>query len=96
MLRPIHLYLFRTFSALTWLIIASLAVTASVTLAQALVVFPTLLITAMVISAIIEQGLLHRMNWQATKPVPLHKFKLKPVRQHKHAGCKLLGLACPA
>lgn len=96
MLRPIHLYLFRTFAVLCWLFIASLAMRSTVSITSSLLLLPSLLIVVMVLLAVVEQCMLHNINWQVTAPIRSHKFKLKPVRQHKHAGCKLLGLACVA
>lgn len=96
MLRPIHLYLFRAFAAVCWLFIASLAMRFSLSITSSLLLLPSLLIVTMVLLAVVEQRILHNTNWQVIAPVRSHKFKLKPIRQHKHAGCKLLGLTCVA
>ena len=96
MLRPIHLYLLRTLSLVANLTVASIALWQSQPVVSSLLFYPLLLIATMLLFALVEQRLLHSINWQQATTYKPHKAKFRPVKAHRHAGCKLLGLACPA
>lgn len=96
MLRPIHLYLLRTLSLVANLVVASIPLWQSQSVLSSLLFYPLLMIATMLLFAFAEQRLLHNINWQQVATFKPHKAKFKPVKAHKHAGCKLLGLACPA
>ena len=101
MLRPVYLNSFRAIAALVILMVATLPIFTTVTQHSSLLLYPSLVVVSLVVFAVIEQRLLrvvdkhYRTNHQR-KHTQIHKTKFKPVRAHKHAGCKLLGLACAA
>ncbi len=101
MLRPVHLNQFRAIAALVVLTVATVPVFTTVTQHSSLLLYPSLVVISLVVLAIVEQQLLRAVNKHyKTSPqkthTQVHKTKFKPVRVHKHAGCKLLGLACAA
>ena len=96
MIRPIHLYVFRTVSLFTILVLTLAPIAISASFTSSLTLFPMLIVLGLVLMAIIEQKMLRKINWQKVPPIKAHKADIKPVRFTKHAGCKLLGLPCAA
>lgn len=96
MIQPIHLYFFRAFSVVFTMSLALVPFAMDTAHMSSLAIFPVLVVLSLILIAIAEQKLLHKVNWQRRQPVKVHKIHLKPVRFRKHAGCRLLGLACAA
>ena len=71
-------------------------------LTTAFIWLPLLTIVAASLFVIGDQKLQQLINSpgknKVTNPNPavIHKVKFKPVRTHKHVGCRLLGLKCAA
>lgn len=94
MIQPIHLYIFRTFSVFIIIGLAFTPLIVNSTIVSAFALIPLLMVLSLSVMAVVEQKLLHMVNWQESSSVKVHKASLKPVRHRKQAGCRLLGLAC--
>lgn len=96
MFKPVHLYMFRLVALLVISLIAMAPFVFEFAATTALTLTPFALIVALVVIALLEQTLLHRVDWQKTTPIKAHKIHIKPIRAHRHATCRLLGLPCAA